>query len=203
MQEAHYIAIVQFLPDSLRRKRNLVSSAHVALVNAFDDRALAGGGGGEPAGVADGVGQRVMLFEFEDGRDVDAAGESGQASDGRDVNHVARKKLGVFGFVATDDEVIKIEAGDVPALALQLGVAHGAVVRWPAGGKQGVDQRAERTHGVNAGAADLSDDKDLNGAELAKGNAQFKVLEDAPDGAFESVIDLVITQAGDADGAYF
>ena len=75
-------------------------------------------------------------------------------------------------------QCVEVEVGDQSACPAQLDVAEGSGRRRTTAGKERVDQSAERTDGVNAGAAGFAGKIHLNGANLPHVDGEVEVAVD-------------------------
>src|SRR3972149_3085539 len=138
-------------------------------------------------------------LEFEHRRVAHAAAHRGERPDGWDVDHVARQERGVLGLVSGKQQIVEVEFGDHLGSALQLDRAHRALWRGATRGKERVDERGERTHGVRAGALGVAYDEYAHRAQLAERDYQLEVAEHAPDGAANDSGQVLVARAGDVD----
>jgi hypothetical protein len=97
--------------------------------------------------------------------------------------------------VAPAQEIVNVEVGEGAIAAAQLDVPHRACRGGPAGGKERIDQRAERADGVRSRLPCASQNEDLDGAKLAHRDIQFEALVEIADGRAEIAVELLVAQS--------
>src|SRR6266581_4265695 len=173
----HQVAVAYRSRKPAHVERELLDLAHLVVFDALDRGLLPGGGGGQASRPADEIEEDRVLLELVYGGHVHAAGDRDQRPDGRDVDDIARQERHVLGLVTRGDQIIQIELGDDAVVALELNVPHRALGGRTAGREQRGHQGAQGAHRVGAGALRLSDDEDLDRAQLAERRGQLEVAE--------------------------
>src|SRR5579864_7997217 len=174
----------------------------MVFIDALHHRTLPLGGVGETTGVMNHVSESRMVSQFEDRRIVDAAGHRDQRANRRHVNYVTWQELDIFGLVAIDQQIVKIEVGYGFGITPDLNVAQGAVFGWPARGEERVHQGAQRADGVSSWPLYLAHDVNLHGAQPAHAHAKLEILVITPYLPVEVIVQLFVAQAGDIENAH-
>src|SRR5260370_27758682 len=99
---------------------------------------------------------------------ADTAGKRYLGSSGRNEDSVARFEPNVFRPVAMQHQVVKVELHRGLGIPSHLNFAQRTLNARAAGGKERVQNRAERANGIGPRAASLSNHIDLDGAKVAQ-----------------------------------
>ena len=133
----------------------------------------------QPAGQRNYLVEALLSAQLIDRRRGHTAHHCDLRSHIGDEDHVARLQPDVFGLVPVQQQVVQVEVGDRLASALYLNVAQAALRKRPTRGKQGIQQRAQRSDRIAARLHRLADHEDLDRPQLSQVNIQVKVAIDA------------------------
>ena len=95
-------------------------------------------------------------------------------------------------FVASAQEVVDVEVSEDAIVTAQLNVPHRSGGGGPAGGKERIDQRAERADSVRSRLPCAAQNEDLDRAKLAHRDIQFEALVEIADGRAQIAFELFV-----------
>ena len=143
----------------------------VAAVLAHHRHVVGIGAAGEAARIGDQVGQRLAFFHLEAHRPFHLAADLDHAGIGLDHDHVAFFQPDVAFARTVQEEIVDIHLAGHLAVADDGDVAERTGFDHAARQVQHVEHRGERGHHIGTGVVHVTQDIDLDGADLAEAQA--------------------------------
>ncbi len=145
--------------------------------NALDLDFFEVGGGLQTACHLEQVAQRFAFPEFVNGGAAHISGDTDLRGRDRHMNSVAGTKAQILLAIARHEEIVEINMGHCLPPPHQLHVAQAAVAAGAAGLCQGIENGGHGTDRVSSRIFNFPDEENLDGAQAAHGDVDFKVTE--------------------------